>query len=76
MQKEVTITIDEEVYEKLQRSVGQEHISQFIESVIRPHVMPVDLELAYKEMAEDEGRESKALEWSESTVGDVSDETR
>lgn len=39
MQKELTITIDEEVYEELNRSVGPEHISQFIESLIRPHII-------------------------------------
>lgn len=76
MQKEVTITLDEEVYQELQRSVGQEHISQFIESVIRPHVMPIDMESAYKQMAEDENRESEAFEWAEATVGDARDEAR
>ena len=43
MQKELTITIDEQVYEELYRTVGQEHISQFIESLLRPHVIGADL---------------------------------
>jgi len=34
------------------------------------------LESAYKRMAQDESREAQALEWSEATVGDVSDEAR
>jgi len=76
MQKELTITVDEEIYEKLNRTVGPEHISQFIESLIRPQIIGVDLESAYCRMAEDESRESEALEWAEATIGDVGDETR
>ncbi len=29
-----------------------------------------DLELAYEQMAEDEERESEALDWAEGTIGD------
>jgi predicted CopG family antitoxin len=76
MQKELTITVDEEVYEELNRSVGPEYISQFIESLIRPHIIGVDLESAYRQMAEDESRESEALEWAEATIGDIGDEAR
>ncbi len=76
MPKELTITIDEEIYEELNRTVGSEHISQFIESLIRPHIVGVDLESAYRQMAEDESRETEALEWAEATIGDVDDETR
>ena len=75
MQKELTITLDEQVYDELNRVVGQEHISQFIESLVRPHVIGVDLELAYQQMAEDDSRESEALEWAEATIRD-DDETR
>jgi len=76
MQKKLTITIDEKVYKGLHRVIGQRRISQFIESLVRPHVIPQDLEAAYKQMAQDETREAEALEWSEATIGDVSDELR
>ena len=76
MQKKLTITIDERVYEGLQTVVGRGKISQFIEVLLRPHVLKQDLDAAYKEMAEDEAREAEALEWSEATIGDVSDEAR
>jgi len=76
MQKKLTITIDEKVYKGLHRIIGQRRISQFIESLVRPHVIPQDLEAAYKQMAQDETREAEALEWSEATIGDVSDELR
>jgi len=76
MQKKLTITIDEKVYKGLHTIVGPGNISQFIESLVRPHVVDQDLESAYKQMGEDEFREAEALEWSEGTIGDVSDESR
>lgn len=30
-----------------------------------------DFEAAYQQMAEDEARESEAIEWAEATIGDV-----
>ena len=74
MKKKLTITIDEQVYKGLYRVVGSGEISQFIEDLVRPHVLYPDLEAAYREMAAEEARESEALEWAEATVGDVGDE--
>ena len=76
MQKKLTITVDEKVYKGLHSVVGRGNISQFIEALIRPHVVSKDLEAAYQQMAEDEAREAAALEWSEATIGDVRHETR
>jgi predicted CopG family antitoxin len=76
MHKKLTITVDEEVYEGLHRVVGRQRISQFIETLVRPHVVREDWMAAYREMAEDEEREGAAHEWAEATVGDVADETR
>jgi predicted CopG family antitoxin len=73
MQKKLTITIDEKVYEGLYETVGPRHISQFIENLVRPHVLLPDLAAAYRQMAEDEAREAEALEWAEATIGDVGD---
>jgi len=76
MQKKLTITIDEQVYERLHTVIGPRRISRFIEGLVRPHVMFPDLEAAYQQMAKDEVREAEALEWAEGTVGDVGDKTR
>ena len=76
MQKKLTITIDEEVYKGLHRRVGRGRISQFIESLARPHVAESELEAAYAEMAADEAREREAHEWAEALVGDVADDPR
>jgi predicted CopG family antitoxin len=76
MQKKLTITIDEKVYEGLHKVVGRRRISGFIQELVRPYVVSRDLEAAYRQMARDEVREAEALEWSEATIGDVSDEPR
>lgn len=76
MQKKLTVTIDEEVYEGLREVIGPRKISRFIEDLVRPHVIKKEIYAAYKEMAADEVRESEALEWAEATFGDVNDEAR
>lgn len=76
MQKKLTITIHEDVYEGLYRVVGRGNISEFIEALVRPHVLDADLEEAYRAMAADEEREAEALEWAEALIGDVADEPR
>jgi len=68
MQKKLTI---EQVYLGLYSIIGRRNISQFINSLARPHVLKPDLEAAYAHMAADEAREREALEWSEATIGDV-----
>ena len=76
MHKKLTITVDEQVYDGLHRVIGRQKISQFIETLVRPHVAPQDLTAAYREMALDEAREAEAHEWAEATLRDVADETR
>ena len=76
MQRKLTITIDEKVYEGLYAVIGRRRISRFIEDLVRPHVIYPDLRAAYRQMAADEVREAEALEWAEATVGDVGDEAR
>ncbi|MBI4962544.1 MAG: addiction module antitoxin [Desulfomonile tiedjei] len=76
MQKKLTLTIDEEVYEGLRKVIGPGKISRFVEDLVRPHVVKKDLYAAYREMGEDAARETEALDWAEATCGDVSDEKR
>jgi len=76
MQKKLTVTIDEEVYDGLRTVIGPRKISRFIQELVRPHVVKKSMYAAYKEMAADKVRESEALEWAEGTVGDLSDEER
>lgn len=76
MQKKLTITIDEDVYKGLHKVVGPRRISRFIEQLVKPHVLDKNLEGAYRQMAQDEEREREALEWSEATIVDISDDPR
>lgn len=74
MQKKLTITVDQDVYEGLHKVIGPRKISKFVEGLVRPHVIRPNLDAAYAEMARDEEREKEALEWSEGLIGDISDE--
>lgn len=76
MQKKLTITVDEDVYEGLHRVVGQRKIGRFLQDLARPLVVRNELEAAYEAMAADELREAEALQWAEATCGDVAHETR
>lgn len=74
MQKKLTLTIDEDVYNGLRTVIGPRKISQFVEDLVRPHVVKRELYDGYRDMAADRVRETDALEWAESTCGDVSHE--
>jgi len=74
MQKKLTITIDEEVYEGLHKTIGPRKISRYIQEIVRPHVVRPNLDSAYAEMAKDKKREKEAAEWTEITFLDVAHE--
>lgn len=76
MQKKLTITVDEAVYDGLYQTIGPRRISQFIEDLVRPHVIDSELANEYAAMAADEAREAEATEWAETLITDVADETR
>lgn len=66
MHRKLTITVDEEVYRGLHAKIGRGHISQFVEDLVRPHVVEADqLEAQYREAARDAEAEAEALEWIE-----------
>jgi hypothetical protein len=74
MHKKLTLTLDSEVYDGLHRTIGRGHISQFIESLVRPHVIEADLDAVYAAIAADEESQAEALEWADAMIGDVGDE--
>jgi predicted CopG family antitoxin len=61
MARKLTITVSEEVYEGLHRTVGRRRISQFLEKLARPHVLSQNFEAAYQDLAADQDREREAL---------------
>lgn len=76
MHKRMTITLDEAVYDGLYRTIGKRQISQFIEDLLRPHVMDTALDEGYRAMAADTAREADAQEWSNAFAKDMVNETR
>jgi predicted CopG family antitoxin len=76
MHKKMTITLDEAVYEGLWRTIGRRRMSQFIEDLLRPHVLGESLDDGYKAMAQDKAREEEAMEWTNSLAKDMANEAR
>ena len=73
MHRKMTITLDEDVYEGLYRMVGRRKMSQFIEDLVRPHVVDTSLDDGYRAMAADKAREAEAVEWSNALAKDMAD---
>ncbi len=68
MHRKLTLTIDDEVYRGLHAKVGRGRISQFVEDLVRPHVVEADrLEALYREAAQDAELEAAALAWIEAS---------
>ena len=51
-------------------------MSQFIEDLVRPHVLGASLDDGYRAMAADEARETEAQEWCNGLAGDMASEAR
>ncbi len=76
MHKKMTITLDELVYDGLYRTIGKRRMSQFIEDLLRPHVLDNTLDAGYREMAADSEREAAAIAWCTTLAGDMADEAK
>ncbi len=51
-------------------------MSQFIEDLLRPHVMDTALDDGYQAMAADTAREDQAQEWCKALAKDLGNEAR
>lgn len=71
MQHKMTITVGQEVFEGLQRAVGNGDVSRFIEDVLRPHVLDQGLDEGYAAMAADAEREEEARQWCAGLADDL-----
>lgn len=76
MHRKMTISLDEAVYEGLYRTVGKRRMSQFIEDLLRPHVLDDSLDAGYRAMAADPEREAEAQAWCNALAGDNANEAR
>lgn len=66
--KKLTITVDPQVYDGLQKFIGARKISSFLNALAKPYVISEALEDSYRQMSEDTGRENKAAEWAENLL--------
>lgn len=76
MQKRITITLDETVYDGLMRVVGRGKVSQFLESLARPHVLDASMDDGYRAMRNDTQREAEASEWINGLIADSANAAR
>ena len=76
MHKRMTITLDEAVYDGLYRTIGKRRMSQFIENLVKPHVLDTTLDDGYRSMAADTEREMEAQAWTNGLIADLADEAR
>lgn len=76
MHRKMTITLDETVYEGLYRTIGRRKMSQFIEDLLRPHVVDASLDDGYRAMAADQEREAQATQWCNALAKDMADAAR
>ena len=77
MHKKMTISLDEAIYDGLYRTVGKRRMSQFIEDLLRPHVLDsATLDAGYCAMAADEEREAEAQAWCNGLANDNADAAR
>lgn len=68
MARQIRITVSDEVYQGLQIVAGSRTISELLEELTRPVVNESLLEVAYRDMVLDRGREDEATEWIEGLV--------
>lgn len=76
MHKKMTITLDEAVYDGLYRTIGKRKMSQFIEDLLRPHVLGASLDACYMAMAADQERENDAMEWVNALAVDMENKAK
>jgi len=71
MQKKLTITVDEAVYNNLHSIIGRRKISRFINDLVLSHLNTESLRTSYESMASDSAREKEAKDWIEGLLGDT-----
>jgi predicted CopG family antitoxin len=71
MLKEMTISVEEDVYNTLAPLVAQHRLDEYISTLIRSQPTQTVLEEAYKAMAADTEREREAQEWCNASFGPI-----
>ena len=69
--KGTTVTLDEAACDGLMRVVDSGKVSQFLESLARPHVLDIAPDEGYLAIGQDRQREEGANEWINGLIADV-----
>ncbi|MDR2080060.1 MAG: hypothetical protein LBP74_10100 [Treponema sp.] len=69
MVRQMTISVEEDVYNVLAPLLAQKKLDEYISNLVRSRKDPLTLEKAYKEMAADTERENEAQEWCNAYFG-------
>jgi predicted CopG family antitoxin len=70
MQRKMTISVDEAVYQGLLAVIGKRKMSKYISDLVRPYVLEEAMEAGYQAMAADKEREAEAKEWINAYMGE------
>jgi ribosomal protein L12E/L44/L45/RPP1/RPP2 len=79
MLHEMTITVDDAVYETLRPFMERQTIGELLSDFARsrfakPAYTQAELEAGYRAMAADAEREAEAQEWCNALIGDIADD--
>ena len=74
--KRRTVTVHEPVYDGLIRVVGRGNVSQFLESLARPHVLDASMDEDRRATSYDRQREAEASKWINGLIADSADAAR
>lgn len=76
--KTLSITLNSNLYQKLQNEVGKGKISQFVEETIsdRLNQQEQSLENAYREISQDKNRWQLTQEWQTAALSDLRKKTK
>jgi ribosomal protein L12E/L44/L45/RPP1/RPP2 len=69
MLKQMTISVEEDVYNALAPLMAQHTLDEYISNLVRTRSAPQSREEAYKAMAADTEREKEAQEWCNACFG-------
>jgi hypothetical protein len=69
MIRQMTISVEEDVYDALAPLIAQHRLDDYISNLVRSHGGEDSSEEAYKAMAADIEREKEALEWCNASFG-------
>ncbi|GHV95795.1 hypothetical protein AGMMS50293_21150 [Spirochaetia bacterium] len=69
MQRQMTISVEEDVYNILAPLMAQKTLGEYISNLVRSRNKTQEMEEAYKAMAADTEREKEAQEWCNAYFG-------